>query len=402
MARSDDSAPLGRPPKLGRKLFLARLSLAWESLWPALWPAVGIGGVFLALALFDFFPHVPGWLHVLLLAAFAIFFFRTLIKAIRSFSWPARHAGRRRIEQASGLDHRPLTAVNDSQATGTNDRDAAALWQAHQARMAALSRNLRAGIPEPGLARRDPWALRLALAITLVVAGIAGSSDPLQRLSRAVMPTLQSDATAQKMAMDLWITPPSYTGLPPLFPMRLARQAAAEKTSREAALAPDDGDKEAAGAAPSLPVIQVPAGSILTAQVQGKGELPALALGAATTPFEKIDQSYSRVVQKIDKSGKLAIVAGEHTLGAWQIAIIPDMKPAIAFASPPIGTPQATFKISYTASDDYGITKAQAEIRRTYERGEVVGKEVHRIDLPLPSRAARSAGDRSWAQARLP
>ena len=194
MARSDDSAPLGRPPKLGRKLFLARLSLAWESLWPALWPAVGIGGVFLALALFDFFPHVPGWLHVLLLAAFAIFFFRTLIKAIRSFSWPARHAGRRRIEQASGLDHRPLTAVNDSQATGTNDRDAAALWQAHQARMAALSRNLRAGIPEPGLARRDPWALRLALAITLVVAGIAGSSDPLQRLSRAVMPTLQPPA----------------------------------------------------------------------------------------------------------------------------------------------------------------------------------------------------------------
>lgn len=396
MARSDDSAPLGRPPKLGRKLFLARLSLAWESLWPALWPAVGIGGVFLALALFDFFPHMPGWLHVLLLAAFAIFFFRALTKAIRNFSWPAQHAGRRRIEQASGLDHRPLTAVNDSQATGTNDRDAAALWQAHQARMAGLSRNLRAGIPEPGLARRDPWALRLALAIILVVAGIAGSSDPLQRLSRAVMPSLQSDATAQKMAMDLWITPPSYTGLPPLFPMRLARQAAAEKTSREAALAPDDGDKEAAGAAPSLPVIQVPAGSILTAQVQGKGELPALALGAATTPFAKIDQSYSRVVQKIDKGGKLAIVAGERTLGAWQIAIIPDMKPAIAFANPPTGTPQATFRISYTASDDYGITKAQAEIRRTYERGEVVGKEVHRIDLPLPSRAARSVNETAF------
>ena len=163
MARSDDSAPLGRPPKLGRKLFLARSALAWEYLWPALWPAVGIAGLFLALALFDFFAQMPGWLHVILLAVFAIFFVRALVQAIRQFDWPDPHDGRRRLERASGLDHRPLTAVNDSQATGTDDQSSAELWRAHQARMEALSQNLRTGIPEPGLARRDPWALRLAL-----------------------------------------------------------------------------------------------------------------------------------------------------------------------------------------------------------------------------------------------
>lgn len=413
MARSDDSAPLGRPPKLGRKLFLARLVLAWEFLWPSLWPAVGIAGLFLALALFDFFAQLPGWLHVMLLAAFAIFFVRALVRTIRNFVWPAQHAGRRRLEQASGLDHRPLTAVNDSQATGTNDRAAAELWRAHQARMAALSRNLRAGIPEPGLARRDPWALRLALAIILVVAGVTGWSDPLQRLSRAVMPTLQTDATAQRMAMDLWITPPGYTGLPPLFPLRLTKQAAAEKAGRNSAASPHKDANEKDAASPGLPVIQVPAGSILTAQVQGKGQLPELVLDSekqgqengdapeaavdtVKKPFEKIDQSYSRIVHEIDRNGTLSITAGDRTLGEWQISIIPDLKPAIAFANPPAGTPQATFRISYTASDDYGITKAQAEIRRTYERGEVVGKEVHRIDLPLPSRAARSVNETAF------
>ena len=60
MARSDHQAPAGRLPKLGRKLFLARLALAWEALWPSLWPAVGVGGLFLVLALFDFFPLLPG------------------------------------------------------------------------------------------------------------------------------------------------------------------------------------------------------------------------------------------------------------------------------------------------------------------------------------------------------
>jgi uncharacterized protein (TIGR02302 family) len=353
---------------------------------------VGIGGLFIALALFDILPQLPGWLHLSLVALFAFFFARALFRAVRDFSWPASQAGRRRLERASGLEHRPLTAVDDAQATGTDDPAAAELWRAHQARMADLANNLRAGLPEPGLARRDPWALRTCLIVLLVVAGVAGSSDPLQRLGRAVMPTLQSDATAQRMALDLWITPPAYTGLPPLFPLRVVEQAATRKQVEAAAAASGVEGKEG----PTLPEIQVPAGSTLTAQIQGKGELPKLVLEATATPFEKVDQSYSRIVQKIESGGRLTVKSGERILGEWRVAIIPDMKPAIAFANPPTGTPQATFRISYTASDDYGVTAARAEIRRTYERGEVVGKEIHKVDLPLPSRAARSVNETAF------
>ena len=57
-------------PGLSRRLVLARAALIWEALWPAFWPLLGVCGLFLALALFDLLPLLPGWLHAGALAAF--------------------------------------------------------------------------------------------------------------------------------------------------------------------------------------------------------------------------------------------------------------------------------------------------------------------------------------------
>jgi hypothetical protein len=51
------------PPGLDGQLWLARGALFWEKLWPGLWPALGVTGLFLALALFDLLPGLPLWLH---------------------------------------------------------------------------------------------------------------------------------------------------------------------------------------------------------------------------------------------------------------------------------------------------------------------------------------------------
>lgn len=392
MARSDDQSGNGQLPGLGSKLFLARTTLAWEALWPALWPSVGIAGLFVALALFDVLPALPGWLHAMLLVAFVIAFLSSLIGTLRRFTPPDPEEGKRRLELASGLDHRPLTAVDDSLAGGADDGAATALWQAHQRRMAEAVQHLRVGAPAPGLARHDPRALRTGLALLLVVAVIAGWSDPVQRLARAVTPTLQEQSTVPELVLDLWITPPEYTALPPVFPLRIAERAPEEKEAMPASR--EDG--EAGDSAPELmaaPTLVIPAGSILTAQIQGAGKEPLLALGQDRLPFESVDSGYSKIVKKITTGGQLSVIAGDRTLGTWQITVLDDQKPAIAFANPPAGTPQATLRVSYTASDDYGVTKAHAEIRRTYERGTVTGKEIHRVELPLPGRAARSINE---------
>ena len=82
--------------RLERLEFLARLALFWERLWPALWPAVGVGGIFLALALFDVLPGLPGWLHFLVLIAFLGLLGSALRRAVISLAVPGRAASRRR------------------------------------------------------------------------------------------------------------------------------------------------------------------------------------------------------------------------------------------------------------------------------------------------------------------
>jgi len=51
--------------------------------------------------------------------------------------------------------------------------------------------------------------------------------------------------------------------------------------------------------------------------------------------------------------------AGGHTIGSWKFAIIPDQKPTIVFAAPPSATDRQALKLSYKASDDYGVTAAR-------------------------------------------
>ncbi|MDC0033200.1 TIGR02302 family protein [Alphaproteobacteria bacterium] len=404
MARLEDHSPNRPLPNIRGKLFQARATLAWEALWPALWPAVSIASLFLSLALLDALPALPGWVHAILLVAFIIVFIGALIRALRRFKLPGQDDGKRRLERASNLDHRPLTAINDSLAGGSNDAVAAEIWLMHQRRMADAVWHLRVGAPSPGLARRDPRALRIGITLLLVVAAVIGWSDPIQRLARAVTPALQQLSTSPTIVMDLWVTPPGYTGLPPLFPLRITNRATITDGTKSSltenksnkSVAANHGASTAFGKAPkiiSTPPLVIPAGSTLTAQIQGIGEQPRLILDDDQMPFKRIDPAYSKIVIKITTDGRLAVMAGDRTLGNWQITLLEDKKPAIVFANPPAGTPQATLRISYTASDDYGVTKAHAEIRRTYERGTVTGKEVHRMELPLPGRVSRMVNE---------
>jgi uncharacterized protein (TIGR02302 family) len=354
--------------------------------------------VFVSLALLDVLPSLPGWAHAVLLGVFGILLIAAVVRGIARFILPGQNDGKRRLELASGLNHRPLTAIDDSLAGGSNDPAATELWQEHKRRMADAAKDLRVGTPSPGLARHDPRAFRIVLAMLLFFAVVAGWSDPLQRLARAVSPTLQEQNSGPAMVMDLWITPPDYTGLPPVFPLRVAQQTAdddAEKSSPPEKGPDDSPGTETAGIA-SIPSLVIPAGSTLTAQIQGSDEQPVLVLGEKQSPFEVVDPSYSKIVKKITTDGTLSVKAGSRTMGTWQITLLQDQKPAVAFVNPPTGTPQAKLRVSYTASDDYGVTKAHAEIRRTYERGSVTGKEVHRVELPLPGRAARSVNETSF------
>ena len=271
------------PPKswrdrlLAMRLRLARAALFWERLWPAAWPALCVVGIFAVLALFDLLPLLPGMVHAALLAAFAVAFLGALFWGWRRIfgpdSLPDRIAARRRIERSSGLPHRPLAALAD-RPSAPLDADAAALWEAHQQRMAAAARRLRIGWPVASWASRDPWGVRSILAILLLLAIIDAGPDWTDRVPRALSPNFQGGPPGLATSFDLYLTPPEYTGLAPQF-LRA-------------------GDSQ---------TVQVPTGSTLLAQVHGGGSVPKLAIDGETRDFEAVDKQNFRAEATLS-SGK--------------------------------------------------------------------------------------------------
>ena len=351
------------PRRLGGRLLLAGAALAWERLWPALWPAVAVVGTFLALALFDLPALLPGVLHAALLAVFALALAAALLPAIRRFRLPGRDAERRRVEQASGLAHRPLTALDDRLSAPGGDAAAAALWQAHRRRMAAQLQTLRVGWPAAGLVRRDPFALRAALALVLLLAAVDAGQDWSQRLARALSPSFAPGPAAAQASLDIWVTPPDYTGLPPQF---------------------------LSATAPDKP-IAVPTGSTVLAQVQSTGSPPQLRIDDKAAEFSRVDEHNFKGSATLTAGHVLAVEEDGHTLGAWPIAVVPDLPPQIEFARPPQHTQRAVLRLEYEASDDYGVDSAKAIIARPGDSGTPLV-----LDLPLPGQHLRQAHDSSF------
>jgi len=362
---------------VGNRLGLARAALAWERLWPALWPAAAVAGLFVAAVLFDLLPRLGGALHLLALVAFGGGLAAALWRGLRGTRLPDEVAARRRVETASGLPHRPLEALDDELAAGRRDPVAEALWQAHRRRLLRGIARLRVGWPAPGLPRRDRLALRGGLVLILAVAVIAGWREPLPRLARALSPDLSPMAAATRASLDLWITPPAYTGMAPVF----LQSGSAAAAARVAA------DRDAP--------ITVPAGSTLLAQVNGGAGTPVLRLGPREVGFTKVDAATHNVTVELAAGGPMSIEQDGERLGQWRLDVVPDAPPRVEFATPPARTGRAAMRLEYLAEDDFGLTAVRARITRAdaAERPEdaASGPAAIELELTLPGRRLTEA-----------
>src|SRR5207302_5777008 len=248
----------------------------------------------------DVLPRLPGLAHAGALAVFGIGFAGAVAWGVRAAAiarWPDPVMARRRIEEASGLPHRPLEALAD-RPSAPLDGPASVLWAAHQRRMAEAARRLRVGWPAAGLARRDPWGVRSVLAILLLLGAIDAGADWRDRMTRALMPSFTGGPAAVAASFDLWLTPPEYTGLAPQF-LRA-------------------GDTE---------TVQVPTGSALLAQVHGGGAVPRLSIDGEARDFQPVDKQNFRVEATLTQGKQLSVLQGSAVLGHWPIEVIPDNPP---------------------------------------------------------------------------
>jgi uncharacterized protein (TIGR02302 family) len=357
-------------------LTLARGAVAWEIIWPALWPVLGVAGAFLAVALSGLLPELPGWLHSVVLVAFAAALIFTVLRAAKRISLPDERSGKRRLERDSALDHRPLTALEDQMMTGAGDPAAKALWRVHQRRVIARLHGLRVALPRPGLAAFDPWALR-GLVVLLVLVGFASAEGNVTgRFAAAVTPVF--DRTVQlPPSLDAWINPPAYTGMAPLY-LEAHPGADAAAAETPAAAGPD-----AAPAAVAGQILRVPTGSVLLAQVQGGSGAPNLLVGDQPKAFENFAREAYRLEHSLTEGSRLVIEQDGRTLAEWPLVLVPDAPPEIAFESAPARTERAALRITYQASDDYGL----AEVKAVVTRIDQPDQEPMELELVLPGTA---------------
>ncbi|HEX2479931.1 MAG TPA: DUF4175 family protein, partial [Geminicoccaceae bacterium] len=280
----------------------------------------------------------------------------------------------RRLEQVNRLPHQPLRSLGDRLSGGADDGATRLLWRRHLERLRQAVRGLRVGPPRSDLPRRDPWALRAAVVLLLLVALVQAGGMAPERLGQAF--ELDRDDRSARLPVEgvVWITPPTYTGRPPL---RLENAA------------------PAAQAIPQTPLaVSVPAGSEVLAQLhhfRGSIDRFALTLDEARHPFKAIGEDSAEATFTIERSGQLTIAGPGEALDSWAIEAIPDEAPEIAFAEPPAATHRGVLRSHFQASDDYGVTSIALLLARPGE-----GEEPERLELMRPAGGTTELDDASF------
>jgi len=335
---TDPSEPLRDPDavsrlKLTQALQRAKYAIAWERTWPHLARLLTVIGLFLVVSWAGLWLALP-----FLARAAGLFLFVALALGaafpLLKFRWPSREDGLSRLDRGSGIRHRPATALTDT--LKTQDPVAQALWQAQRERTLASIKRIRAGLPSPRLAIHDPWALRALIVVLLVATYVAAGDERGLRTEAAF--DWNGVLSPANIRVDAWVTPPVYTGKPPII---------LSAASKEAAV-------------PASGPLPVPSGSTLIVRSSG-GTLDVVAGGGVseTQAKEQAPQGTNERHFTITGDGT-AHVRAPSGQPQWQFTAIPDRAPTISLAKDPERQARGSLQMSYKLEDDYGVAEARA------------------------------------------
>ena len=240
--------------QLTQALQRAKYAIAWERAWPHLARLLTVVGLFLVVSWAGLWLALPFVARVVGIGLFVLLALGALFPLVR-FRWPTREEGLSRLDRGTGIRHRPATALTDTLAT--QDPVALALWQAQRERTLASLKRIRAGLPSPRLTIHDPWALRALVIVMMVATYVAAGDERSMRVASAF--DWNGVLAPANVRVDAWVTPPNYTGKPPIILSAANREAAAVDS----------------------PPLAVPAGSMLLVRSSG-GSIDVVVGGGIT------------------------------------------------------------------------------------------------------------------------
>jgi uncharacterized protein (TIGR02302 family) len=331
------------PSRLDRALRRARWTIFWERVWPALASLATAAGLFLAVSWLGLWLWLPplgraiglGVFFLIAAAAFAPLF---LVRI------PTRTEGLRRLDRNTGRAHRPATTMSDELASSADDSHATVLWRAHIERALRAAATLRAGFPVPRLATRDPVALRALVLVLVVATFIAAGGDRTRRIAAAF--DWQGVMAPANFRIDAWVSPPTYTGRPPIILPGLR-----------------PGEPVQTAAAP----VAVPVGSTLVIRSTGSVRVDVSLSGGVAETEAGAAPVVTRGTEErrytVGDTGAVTLRTGAASDVTWSFTAIPDLPPTIALAKDPEAQARGAMQLIYKLEDDYGVVGAQARFK---------------------------------------
>ena len=353
--------------KLKQALQRARLALAWEGAWPHLARLLTVTGLFLVASWAGLWLALPSLARAIGLGLFVLLAFAASLPLVW-FRWPSREQGLSRLDRGSGIAHRPATTLTDT--LSTQDPVALALWQAQRERTLASLRRIRAGLPSPRLRLYDPWALRGLVAVMLVATFFAAGDERALRVAAAF--DWNGVLAPANIRVDAWVTPPLYTGKPPII---------LSAANKEAAALPMSGP------------LPVPAGSTLIVRSSG-GTLDVIAGGGVTetAPTEQAPKGTNEKHFTIASDGTVHVRAPSGQ-PQWKFTATPDRPPTISLAKDPERQARGSLQMAYKIEDDYGVTEARAQFAARPAEGAPATRPLFvppQFPLVLPNARTRN------------
>ena len=305
-------------------LRLTRLGMLAETLVQSFWPLMTVVLLVLAalmLGLQDgvLVEFVWGTAVAAVLAAMA-----SLYYAARHFRLPSRSDALARLDAT--LPGRPLQALLDTQTIGAGDAASAAVWRAHQSRMAERAASADPVAADLRISSRDPYALRYMAVLAFAVALLFGSI--LRVGSVADMAPGGGGGLASGPVWEGWAESPRYTGRPTIYLNDIEEGA-----------------------------LSVPAGSLITLRMYG--EVGALTVSETVSGRTDVPPASDPAQDFIVlQNGEISINGpGGRT---WQVAVVPDLPPEIEVLDDPTTAALGEMTLPFAASDDYAVEAGEA------------------------------------------
>lgn len=275
-----------------------------------------------------------------------------------------------------GLTNRPIRALMDIdfvKQPNADDPQIAHLWRRHRDHMRAEADRARPIWPKIDLTSQDPFGLRYLALLILLVGVIFGTPA---RIIDVTDPRAGDQTALGGLGWEAWVTPPDYTNKATLYLNDLTDHA----------------------------TLAVVPNSLV--QIRLYGQLGDYLVEETISKRTEDVPAASALVQEFHAHapGQLAIVGDAGA--RWDVTLVPDLPPNIdvlaGFEADFFGQSQ----LSYTASDDYGVTALAAQIdlnlsqvsRRHGLAADPDFDQTVNYDLPLPVTGRTQDFQDTWTE----